>query len=136
MIFIAAMAITVLALFGGLTVRVALQDLALLETQQAAQRAAEAAAGVAAERVLAEATDAQAAASAEAEAVAAANVRRGQVVGVVTVVTTTETELALVEVALSTSYGGLAGPVTVAVKAAAAVPRPTSLSRSEGMAAA
>lgn len=128
MIFLATAILAVIALFGAGTMRVALQDLALLETQQAAQRAAEAAAGVTAELVLAQSSDdaIQSGATNEARAVARANVMRGDVTNVTVTRFPSANDLADLTVTVFTSYGGMTGPLSLRAVAAAGVPKPRS----------
>ena len=125
MVLVAAI-LSALALFATGTLVVSLQDLAVLETQQAAQRSAEAAAGVAAELTLGRATDdvIQARATSEASDVARANVGRGAVTNVSVARSSSTADLANVTVTLVVSYGGLTGPLTITATGAAAVPRP------------
>lgn len=128
MIFLATAILAVIAIFGAGTMRVALQDLALLETQQAAQRAAEAAASVTAELVLAQSSDdaIQSAATDEALAVARANVMRGDVTNVAVNRSPSANDLANLTVTVLTSYGGMTGPLSLRAVAAAGVPKPRS----------
>ncbi|HEX9494763.1 MAG TPA: hypothetical protein VGA38_03285 [Candidatus Limnocylindria bacterium] len=115
-----------MALFGTGAARVALSDLAALETQEAAQRAAEAATGKAADLVFVGAStsaEIDAAAQQEATAVATADLVRGSVASVAVTRTSSPTELVRVQVTLVTSYGGLVGPLRLTASGTAAVPR-------------
>lgn len=125
-IVLVASILSALALFATGTLVVSLQDLAVLETQQAAQRSAEAAAGVAAELALARAADEviQARATSEASDLARANVNRGAVTNVSVTRNPSAADLANVTVTLVVSYGGLTGPLTITATGAASVPRP------------
>ncbi len=126
MIPLAAVVIAAVATFGVGASRVALQDLALLEAQDAVQRAAEAAAGRAAELIVAGAPDAEvdAAARSEAGAVTGANLPRGMAESVTVTRTSPPQDLVDVTVTLVANYGGFAGPLHVTVTGTAAVPRP------------
>ena len=126
MIPLAAVVIAAVAAFGVGASRVALGDLDLLEAQEAAQRAAEAAAGHAAELVLAGTPRAEvdAAAQSEASAVAAANLARGSADSLVVTRSSSAQDLVDVTVVLVASYGGFAGPLHVTVSGMAAVPKP------------
>lgn len=114
---LAAATLLVLALFGVGVTRTALQDLALLETQLAAQRAAEAAVSFVWDNQ--EEPELEELAQAEASRVAAANLRRVTLSDV-----SVRLELsaeALVEVIILTQYSGLGGPVAFIVGASAGI---------------
>ncbi len=123
---LAALVIGAVALFGIGASRVALQDLALLEAQEAAQRSAEAAAGRAAELIIAGApsSEVDAAAQSESRAVAGANLSRGTADSVSVTRSASARDLVDVTVTLAASYGGFAGPIHLTVSGVAAVPRP------------
>lgn len=126
MIALVAATLAVIALLGSGGLRVAVSDLALLESQQAAQRAAEAAVSLAAELVLAgEPPEAIAAALMdEATSVARANLSRVSLRDIVVERRDEPGDLAGVEVTLRCDVGGIAGPAIVTAIAAAGVPRP------------
>jgi len=114
------------ALFGTGAARVALTDLALLETQEAAQRAAEAAAGRAADLLVpgtnsSAQIDAQT--STEATDVATANLIRGSFTNVVVQRTSSASDFVRVTVTLTSTYSGLIGPIDLTATGAASVPR-------------
>jgi uncharacterized membrane protein YidH (DUF202 family) len=121
-----AVILAAIAAFGVGVARVSLQDVGLLETQETAQRAAEAAAGVAAELVAGGGVDpaVSAAANAEATRVSNANVTRGTVRAVTATWTSSATELVVVTISLTCDYGGFAGPFSADGSGRAAVPRP------------
>ena len=125
MIALAVVVLAAVALFGTGAARVALGDVAVLESQEAAQRAAEAAAGLAADFLVAGRGDVETdeAARAEAETVAGANIARGTVATVTTTRTSTGTDLVSITVTLTVDYGGIAGPLRLTSTGAAAVPR-------------
>jgi hypothetical protein len=125
-IVIVAAILAAVALLGTGLTRVALGDVAALETQEAAQRAAEAAAGRAADlRAPGTNSDAQidAATQDEATAVAAANLSRGSLVSVSTQRSSSATEYVRVQVTLNSTYGGMIGPLQLSATGTAAVPR-------------
>jgi hypothetical protein len=114
------------ALFGTGAARVALTDLALLETQEAAQRAAEAAAGRAADLLVPGTNtpsqiDAQT--TTEATDVATANLLRGSFTNVVVQRTSSASDFVRVTVTLTSTYSGLIGPIDLTATGAASVPR-------------
>ncbi len=126
MIVLATVTIAALVVFGVGASRLALQDLALLEAQDAVQRAAEGSAAHAAELIVAGAPDGDVdmAARSEASALAAANVARGTVGSVSVARSSSTSDLVDVTVTLVASYGGYPGPLTVTTTGRAAVPRP------------
>jgi len=125
-IVLVAVILAAVALFGTGTARVALSDLAALETQEAAQRAAEAAAGRAADLLIAGTSTAgeiDAATQQEATDVAAADLPRGSLASVSITRTSSSSELVHIQLTLVTSYGGFVGPLRLTASGAAAVPR-------------
>lgn len=127
MIVLATVVAAAVAIFGISASRLAVQDLVALESQQAAQRCAEAAVGRAGELVIVGEADSviDAAAQNEAAAVADANLTRGERQSVTVVRTSSSTDLAIVTVTLVVRYGGFAGPLTLTATGSAAVPRPS-----------
>lgn len=128
MIVLVAAILAVVALFGTGAARVALSDIAVLETQEAAQRAAEAAAGRAADLLIAgtsTSSEIDAATQQEATDVATADLLRGSFSSVTITRTSSTSEVVRVELVLVTSYGGIVGPLHLTASGAAAVPRTT-----------
>lgn len=126
MIVLVAAILAVVAIFGTGATRVALSDLALLETQEAAQRAAEAAAGRAADLLIAGTStpgEIDAAAQQEATDVATADLVRGSFASVLVTRTSSTSELVRVQLTLTTTYRGIVGPLQLAAPGAAAVLR-------------
>ena len=126
MIVIVAAILAAVALFGTGAARVALTDLAFLETQEAAQRAAEAAAGRAADLLVPGTyTPAEIDAQTQTEAtdVSTADLLRGTFGNIVVQRTSSPTEFVRVQVTLTATYGGFIGPLTVSASGTASVPR-------------
>jgi hypothetical protein len=126
MIVLVAVILGAVALFGTGAARVALSDLAVLETQEAAQRAAEAAVGRAADLIIAGTStpaEIDAGAQQEATAVATADMLRGSITSVAITRTASASELVRIQLTLVTTYGGFVGPLTLTASGAAAVPR-------------
>ena len=126
MIVLVAVILGAVALFGTGAARVALSDLAVLETQEAAQRAAEAAVGRAADLIIAGAStsgEIDAAAQQEATAVATADLLRGSFINVTVTRSSSTTELVRIQLTLTSSYGGFVGPLQLTASGGAAVPR-------------
>ena len=126
MIVLVALVLGIVALFGVGTARVALSDLAVLETQDASQRAAEAAAARCADLIITGgSTEAQidAAAQDEATSVAGVNAAHGSVANVTVTRTASATDLVDITVTIVVSYGGFAGPLQLSANGAAGVPR-------------
>ena len=126
MIVLVAAILAVVAIFGTGAARVALSDVALLETQEAAQRAAEAAAGRAADLLIAGTStpgEIDAATQQEATDVATADLLRGSFSNVTVTRTSSTSELVRVQLVLVTTYGGIVGPLQLTAPGAAAVPR-------------
>jgi hypothetical protein len=123
---LAAVVVAALALFGTGLSRLALQDLEALEAGESAQRAAEAAAGRAADLVLSGAAgpDIDAGARDEATRVATTNLARGSLATLSLVRGSSATDLVTVDLTLTATYGGYAGPFSATVHGVAAVPLP------------
>ncbi len=126
MIVLAAVILAAVAAFGVGVGKVGLEDVGLLETQEAAQRSAEAAAAVGAEHLAVGDGNAvvSAAVTNEATQVSNANIVRGTVRTVAATWTSSGTELIVVTVDLTTDHGGYAGPFSANATGKAAVPRP------------
>ena len=126
MIVLVVAILAAVALFGTGAARVALTDLALLETQEAAQRAAEAAAGKAAD-LLVPGTNTPAEIDAqtttEANAVATANLIRGTFTSANVQRTSSTSEFVHVTVTLTSTYGGIIGPIDLTATGSASIPR-------------
>lgn len=126
MIVLVVAILAAVALFGTGAARVALTDVAMLETQEAAQRAAEAAAGKAAD-LLVPGTNTQAEIDAqtatEAHDVAAANLIRGALTSANAQRTSSATEFVRVTVTLTSTYGGIIGPIDLTATGSASIPR-------------
>jgi hypothetical protein len=126
-IVLVAVIVGAVALFGIGTARVALTDVAVLETQEAAQRGAEAAAGRAADMKAAGlSTDDEidAATRTEATNVIRANLSRGSIGSVSVLRTSSVTEFVRIDITLVSSYGGLIGPRLLTASGSVAVPQP------------
>ncbi|OLC51832.1 MAG: hypothetical protein AUH85_18315 [Chloroflexi bacterium 13_1_40CM_4_68_4] len=126
MIVLVVAILAAVTLFGTGAARVALTDLALLETQEAAQRAAEAAAGRAADLLVPGTnTPAQidAQTSTEVTDIATANLIRGAFVSADVLRTSSPSEFVRVSVTLRSTYGGIIGPVELTATGTASVPR-------------
>ena len=125
MIVLVAVILGAVALFGTGTARVVLSDLAVLETQEAAQRAAEAAASRSADLLTAGGTAAEvdAAAQSEASGVSAANLQRGTLGSASVQRSSSASDLVDLQVVLVVNYGGLVGPLQLRATGAASVPR-------------
>jgi len=126
MIALGAILLLVISVFAVGLERLSLQDVDRLEIEQAAEEAAVAAAGRASLLVAANASDeaVSAALQDEAQRLAAANVERGTIRSVVTAHDSTADYLIRVEVRLSASYGGVAGPLQATATAVGFVKRP------------
>lgn len=126
MIQLVALILGVVAFFGIGSVRVALGDLAEIEAENAAQRAAEAAAARAYDLLTtSNPSDTQVTIEAQAEAidVAGANATRGVVQSVTIFRTSSAADLVDITVTIVVDYGGLAGPLEFTRTGAAGVRR-------------
>lgn len=127
MIVLVAVIVGAVSMFGIGTARVALSDVAVLETQESAQRAAEAAAGRAADMISAgTSTDAEidAAARSEATSVVRANLTRGSLGSLAVLRTSSASDFVRIDLTLAATYGGFIGPLRLTANGSAAVPRP------------
>jgi hypothetical protein len=125
LIAVAALVAAVVAIFGAGVSRLALLDVEHLETEQAAEQSALAAAGVASfalERG-AEPGEVDALARREADTIAHANVARGTVETVEVTRTSDSRNAVVLNLTLTTRYGGFAGVTTYLSSATALVRR-------------
>jgi hypothetical protein len=126
-IVLVAVIVGAVAVFGIGTARVALTDVAVLETQEAAQRGAEAAAGRAADmKVAGTSTEVEidAAARTEATNVIRANLSRGSIGSVSVLRTSSASEFVRIDLTLVSSYGGFIGPRILTATGSVVVPQP------------
>jgi hypothetical protein len=125
LIALAALIAAVVAVFGAGVSRLALLDVERLESEQAAEQSALAAAGVASfalERG-AEPGDVDTLARREADAIARANVARGTVETIEVTRTSDSRSAVVLTVTLAARYGGFAGVTTYVTSATALVRR-------------